>query len=91
MSLHQIWLGIGFLGQAVFASRFLVQWIVSEKHKRSVIPDVFWYLSLVGSLILFCYATHMRDPVFMVGQGLGLFIYLRNIYFIRRKPSQSNG
>lgn len=80
---HTIWLCIGFIGQAVFASRFLIQWIVSEKQKRSVIPNAFWYLSVIGSTILFCYAVHMRDPVFIVGQGLGLFIYLRNIYFIR--------
>lgn len=82
---HNIWLIVGFVGQAVFASRFIVQWIVSEKHKRSIIPDIFWYLSLLGSTILFSYALHMRDPVFIVGQGLGLFIYLRNIYFISRK------
>ena len=86
---HHLWLAMGFLGQAVFASRFLVQWIVSEKHQRSVIPNVFWYLSLIGSLILFSYAMHMGDPVFIVGQGSGLFIYLRNIYFIRNQPAES--
>ncbi len=77
-------LAIGFLGQALFFMRFLVQWIASEKQKKSVLPDLFWYFSLGGGAILFIYSILRLDPVFMLGQGLGLFIYSRNIFFIRR-------
>jgi len=80
----KIWIGIGFLGQFFFFSRFLVQWIVSEKKKQSVIPVSFWYFSLTGGLILFCYAIHRRDPVFILGQGLGLFVYFRNLWLIHK-------
>ncbi|MFN3828312.1 MAG: lipid-A-disaccharide synthase N-terminal domain-containing protein [Micavibrio sp.] len=76
------WLVIGFLGQALFFMRFFVQWLASEKAKKSVIPDLFWYFSLGGGAVLFSYAVYRQDPVFMMGQGLGLFIYLRNIYFV---------
>lgn len=86
-----IWLIIGFLGQALFFMRFFVQWIASEKAKQSVIPNVFWYFSLGGGLVLFIYAIHRQDPVFMLGQGTGLFIYLRNIYFIHNKPKGDAG
>jgi lipid-A-disaccharide synthase-like uncharacterized protein len=82
-----LWLGIGFVGQAVFASRFIVQWIASERKQRSIIPDVFWYLSLIGSTVLLSYAIHLRDPVFIAGQSFGLLIYLRNIYFIKYRQS----
>jgi len=77
-----MWIAIGFLGQAMFSGRFLVQWIASEKAKRSVVPMAFWYFSLVGSLILLSYAIYKRDPVFIVGQAAGIFIYLRNLQFI---------
>jgi len=79
----KIWLGIGLLGQLVFAARFLIQWLHTEKHRKSLIPIPFWYLSIIGSIILFSYAVHRRDPVFIMGQGLGMIVYLRNIYFIR--------
>ncbi|MCB1539253.1 MAG: lipid-A-disaccharide synthase N-terminal domain-containing protein [Rhodospirillales bacterium] len=78
------WLVIGFLGQALFFMRFVVQWIVSEKSGRSVVPEVFWYFSLGGGLILFVYAVHRHDPVFMLGQGVGLFVYIRNIMLVHR-------
>ena len=77
-----MWLGIGFLGQGLFSARFLVQWLCSERQRRSVIPVVFWYFSLAGGLTLLAYAIHKRDPVFMLGQAGGIFVYLRNIYFI---------
>ena len=80
-----MWLSVGFLGQALFSSRFLVQWIASERRKESVIPLSFWFLSLGGGLALLLYAVHRLDPVFIVGQGAGLFIYLRNLLLIRRK------
>jgi lipid-A-disaccharide synthase-like uncharacterized protein len=74
-----IWKVIGFAGQGVFASRFLVQWIASERRGDSVIPQYFWYASLAGSLLLASYAIYTGDPVFIVGQSLGAFIYLRNL------------
>ena len=84
------WLLIGFLGQAMFSARFLVQWLSSEKIKKSVIPNAFWYFSLAGGATLLAYAIHRRDPVFMIGQGAGLFIYLRNLQFLwRDRKSQT--
>nr|WP_300310242.1 lipid-A-disaccharide synthase N-terminal domain-containing protein [Halomonas sp.] len=84
-----VWMIIGFAGQALFSARFLVQWIASEKAKRSVVPTAFWFLSLAGGVTLFAYALHRRDPVFILGQGTGLFIYLRNLALLRRhKRSQ---
>jgi lipid-A-disaccharide synthase-like uncharacterized protein len=84
------WLMIGFLGQAMFSARFLVQWLSSEKIKKSVIPNAFWYFSLAGGATLLAYAIHRRDPVFMIGQGAGLFIYLRNLQFLwRDRKSQA--
>jgi lipid-A-disaccharide synthase-like uncharacterized protein len=86
MSVEHIWLAVGFLGQAFFSARFLVQWIASERRKQSVIPVYFWYFSVGGGLTLFLYAVHRRDPVFILGQGAGLLVYMRNLYFIHRKP-----
>ena len=84
-TIEKIWLAVGLGGQAIFFTRFLVQWIVSERQKRSVIPMAFWYLSLGGGLILLAYAIHRRDPVFILGQSAGALIYLRNIYFVLRE------
>ena len=85
------WLLIGFSGQLLFTLRFLVQWWQSERQRRSVVPLAFWYLSLSGGLVLLCYAIHKADPVFIVGQAAGLFIYLRNLHLIgktrRETPS----
>lgn len=78
------WLIVGFVGQALFASRFILQWLASERAKRSVVPTAFWYFSLAGSTVLLVYAIHRADPVFIVGQSTGLFIYLRNLHLIRR-------
>jgi lipid-A-disaccharide synthase-like uncharacterized protein len=78
------WVLLGFSGQALFGSRFLVQWLASERAGRSVIPRIFWYLSLLGGLILLGYAVHLRDPVFIVGQGGGLGVYVRNLMLLRR-------
>ncbi|MCA0975752.1 lipid-A-disaccharide synthase N-terminal domain-containing protein [Halomonas denitrificans] len=82
-----LWLLVGFLGQALFSARFIVQWIASEKARRSVVPVAFWFLSLGGGATLLAYAIHRRDPVFIMGQGAGLFIYLRNL-MLMRKASQ---
>lgn len=78
------WVAIGFAGQACFFSRFLVQWIASERAGRSVVPRAFWYLSIAGSLVILSYAIWRRDPVFSVGQSIGLFIYTRNLILLRR-------
>ena len=85
MSTTQIWLVIGFLGQALFGARFLVQWITSESQGRSVIPIAFWYLSIAGGAVLFCYALYRQDPVFILGQSVGVLIYGRNLYLIHRE------
>ncbi len=79
-----IWLAVGFLGQACFSARFLVQWIASERRRQSVVPVYFWYFSLAGGVILLAYALHRRDPVFILGQAAGLVIYARNLYLISR-------
>lgn len=84
MTGEQLWLGVGLLGQALFSARFLVQWIVSERRKRSVLPRAFWYFSVGGGLTLLAYAIYRRDPVFILGQGAGLFVYVRNLWFIHR-------
>ena len=84
MDTKHIWLAVGFLGQALFFGRFFVQWIASERRKESVIPRSFWFLSLGGGIILLLYSIHRRDPVFIVGQATGMFIYTRNLWFIYR-------
>ncbi len=82
--MEKLWLALGFAAQFLFASRFLVQWIASEKAGHSVVPVGFWFLSIFGGVLLFLYAIWRKDPVFIVGQGSGLFIYLRNLYMIMR-------
>lgn len=77
-----IWLGVGFAAQAMFSMRFIIQWIASERARQSIVPETFWYFSFAGGFMLFIYAIYRMDPVFMLGQGTGLFIYARNIYFI---------
>ena len=79
------WLVVGFAGQAFFSSRFLLQWLVSEKKKKSVMPIGFWFLSIGGSLLLLAYAIHRRDPVFILGQASGFLIYSRNLQLIYRE------
>ena len=78
-----IWVAVGFLGQAMFSMRFLIQWISSEKRRESVIPIAFWYCSVAGGATLLAYAIHRLDPVFIVGQAAGLLVYARNLYFIK--------
>ena len=69
----------------MFTGRFLVQWIASERAKKSVVPILFWYFSMGGGLILLAYAIYRKDPVFVLGQSLGVFIYARNLWLIRRE------
>jgi len=80
---EKAWLGVGFLAQLMFSMRFIVQWIASERARRSIVPETFWYFSLFGGALLLAYAIYRLDPVFMLGQAMGLVIYARNIYFIR--------
>tara|TARA_B100000029_G_scaffold514693_1_gene618482 strand:- start:3884 stop:4171 length:288 start_codon:yes stop_codon:yes gene_type:complete len=80
-----IFLIIGFLGQGIFASRFIFQWIYSEQRGESLIPVIFWYLSIFGGMSLLTYAIFRKDPVIIVGQIFGIFIYLRNLILIYRK------
>jgi lipid-A-disaccharide synthase-like uncharacterized protein len=83
------WIVLGFAAQALFTMRFLVQWIASERAGRSVVPLAFWIFSIGGGVLLFLYALYRRDPVFILGQGLGVFIYLRNLYFVLRERGQA--
>ena len=85
-----IFLLIGFVGQGLFASRFIVQWIYSEKKGESYIPLVSWYLSIFGGMGLLTYAIFRKDPVIIVGQLFGIFIYLRNLILIYKKRNEKN-
>lgn len=75
---------LGFVGQAMFSARFLVQWLASEAEGRSVVPRAFWWLSLAGGALLLTYAIAIRDPVFILGQSFGLLVYVRNLVLARR-------
>ena len=83
-NIELLFLIIGFLGQGLFASRFIVQWLYSEKIGKSAIPVVFWYLSIGGGIGLLIYAIFRKDPVIIVGQTFGVFIYIRNLILIHR-------
>lgn len=76
------WIMVGWIAQALFTMRFLVQWLASERAGRSVVPVAFWFFSIAGGGLLLVYALYRRDPVFIVGQAAGLFIYLRNLQLI---------
>ena len=84
------WVMIGLGGQLMFTARFLVQWIASERAGRSVVPMSFWYLSIGGGIILFSYAVYRKDPVFILGQSMGLLIYLRNLWLIHAERRREN-
>lgn len=79
------WIALGFLAQAMFMMRFVVQWLASERAGRSVMPIAFWFFSVAGGSLLLVYAINRRDPVFIAGQGLGLVIYFRNLWLIFRE------
>lgn len=85
LTTEHVWLAVGLAGQALFSARFLVQWIATERKRQSVVPREFWYFSIGGGLTLLAYAIHRLDPVFILGQGAGLFVYARNLYFIHRR------
>jgi lipid-A-disaccharide synthase-like uncharacterized protein len=82
---------IGFLGQAVFTSRFVVQWIASERRKESYIPHIFWYLSIIGSIMLLSYAVSIRAWPVILGQMFGVIVYSRNLVLIARKKKMDTG
>ena len=79
------WVLLGFIAQGFFTARFVVQWIASERAGKSVVPLAFWLLSIGGGALLLAYALYRRDPVFIAGQGFGVFVYLRNLYFVLRE------
>lgn len=83
------WVGVGFVAQALFGGRFILQWIRSEKAGESVIPLGFWWLSLTGGALMLAYAVYRWDPVFMLGQGLGLIVYVRNLMLIRKAGARA--
>lgn len=89
MKVESIWLAIGFGGQAMFSMRFLVQWLWSEKKKRSVVPVAFWYFSIAGGILLLSYAIYKKDPVFILGQSFGLLVYLRNLHLLRKEKTRA--
>ncbi|GAB1716309.1 MAG: lipid A biosynthesis-like protein [Nitrobacter sp.] len=84
------WVVLGFIAQALFTMRFVVQWIASERARKSVIPVAFWFFSIGGGVLLLAYALYRRDPVFIAGQALGLVVYFRNVYFIMLNGRQSS-
>jgi lipid-A-disaccharide synthase-like uncharacterized protein len=85
LKIPPFWLILGFVGQALFSMRFILQWVQSERAGRSVIPIAFWYFSVAGSIVLLAYAIHRADPVFILGQAAGIVIYLRNLFLISRE------
>jgi lipid-A-disaccharide synthase-like uncharacterized protein len=93
--LHDVFFGnvdigimIGYVAQLMFAMRFVVQWIASERAGKSVVPTAFWVFSIGGGVMLLGYAIYRRDPVFIVGQAFGVFVYLRNLQFVLRGGGQ---
>jgi lipid-A-disaccharide synthase-like uncharacterized protein len=83
------WIILGFVGQIFFTMRFVVQWIATETKKKSVVPTLFWYFSIAGSILLLSYAIYRKDPVFILGQSFGIIVYVRNLYFIYKEKDKS--
>jgi lipid-A-disaccharide synthase-like uncharacterized protein len=83
------WVLLGFVAQGLFTARFVVQWIASERAGKSVIPFAFWLFSIGGGVLLLVYALYRKDPVFIAGQSFGVFVYLRNLYFVTRDRKNS--
>ena len=87
----RMWYGLGFFGQIVFTMRFVVQWIASEKKGKSVIPISFWFISIAGSLVLLVYSFWRKDPVFILGQSFGCFVYVRNLMLLSKEKQAAEG
>lgn len=85
------WVAVGLGGQLLFSARFLVQWIASERARKSVVPELFWYFSMAGGVVLLAYALWRRDPVFIFGQALGVVIYARNLWLIHAEKRRDPG
>lgn len=85
------WFCVGISAQGLFSARFLLQWIASERVRRSIVPEAFWYFSLAGGAMLLAYAVHRREPVFALGQASGLLIYARNIYLVWSEKRRGGG
>lgn len=88
MEMETFWLAFGFLGQGLFSARFIVQWIASERARKSIVPTTFWFFSVGGGCCLLIYAVYRKDPVFILGQSAGLAVYLRNLYLIFKEKSR---
>ncbi|MGD9784401.1 MAG: lipid-A-disaccharide synthase N-terminal domain-containing protein [Hyphomicrobiaceae bacterium] len=88
--LDRVWLGIGMFGQLMFTGRWFVQWIATERARRSIVPAAFWYFSFIGGLLVLAYGVYRADPVIILGQ-FGVFIYARNIYFLLRTRAEPTG
>lgn len=89
--MNKFWIIFGFIGQFMFTMRFIVQWIASEKAKKSVIPYAFWIFSISGSIMLCIYAIYRKDPVFILGQSFGIIVYIRNIVLtLKHKQKNEN-
>lgn len=86
---EKTWVAIGLAGQFFFTMRFVVQWIATERKRRSVVPESFWYLSILGSLILLVYSLYREDPVFILGQAFGTTVYVRNLFFILKEKKDA--
>jgi lipid-A-disaccharide synthase-like uncharacterized protein len=84
MSDERFWIGLGLLAEALFGARVLVQWLASERLRRSVVPPMYWYLSLAGGVMLLTYAVYRLDPIFIVGEAFGVLVFARNVVLIRR-------
>jgi lipid-A-disaccharide synthase-like uncharacterized protein len=80
-----VWVTLGFLGQLLFTGRMLVQWFVSEREKRSVVPTAFWWMSLIGATMLLVYFVWRKEPIGVLGQATGWFVYVRNLLMIHRQ------
>jgi lipid-A-disaccharide synthase-like uncharacterized protein len=87
--MNTFWIGLGFLAQLLFASRFLVQWLASERAGRSIVPVSFWFISLAGGGLLLAYSIWRKDPVFILGQSTGFLIYSRNLFMIYRERKRN--
>lgn len=88
-TIDSLWLAVGFAAQICFSSRFIVQWIASERAGRSIVPVAFWIFSILGGGLLLAYAIHRRDPVFIVGQAAGFIVYARNLRLIFKEKRRS--
>lgn len=87
---ENVLLGLGFFAQGLFALRFIVQWIYSERRKESVVPEMFWYFSLAGGVLMLLYVSLRKDPVLIIGQASGLVVYARNVYLLRAVKKRKN-